>query len=160
LLEGCPIVTAIPHPSALIPRRVLVVSATFPPELSAAMVASAIGRGLTAGGLGEPDLCPLEPEDHGGDVRGLLEALDLDSRIRRARAVVLAGERLSQQTLVGSVSCEVATRARQAGVPAYAVTRENSLDLFQARILDLQMILQAGTPRTLAAAGSRLALSL
>ena len=52
---------------------------------------------------------------------------------------------------------ELATRARQGGVPCYAVTAENGLDSFQARILDLQLVLQAGAPRSLRAAGSALA---
>ena len=42
-------------------------------------------------------------------------------------------------------------------MPAYAVTAENGLSAFDARILDLQVILEASTPRALAAAGRRLA---
>jgi hypothetical protein len=42
-------------------------------------------------------------------------------------------------------------------VPAYAVTAENGLDCFDARILDLQVILEAGSARALTAAGTRLA---
>ena len=42
-------------------------------------------------------------------------------------------------------------------MPAYAVTAEDALDAFDARILDLQLILQARGARTLAAAGRRLA---
>jgi glycerate kinase len=90
-------------------------------------------------------------------VRALLEALDFDARMRRARAVVLAQWRLQERTLAGSAAFEIATRARQAGVPAYAVTAENTLDAFDARILDLQVILEASTARALAAAGRRLA---
>ena len=55
---------------------------------------------------------------------------------------------------------EIATRARQAGVPAYAVTGENELDAFDARMLDLQVILEARTVRGLAAAGTKLAAGL
>ena len=61
------------------------------------------------------------------------------------------------RTLLGSLSFEIASRARQAGVPAYAVTAENALDAFDARILDLQLILQARTGRALQAAGRTLA---
>ena len=48
-------------------------------------------------------------------------------------------------------------RARANGVPAYAVTGNDALDPFEARIVDLQVILQASTSRTLSAAGSKLA---
>jgi glycerate kinase len=77
--------------------------------------------------------------------------------MRRSRAVVVAADRLEEQMLAGSVTFEIATRARQAGVPAYAVTAENRLDRFDARILDLQVILQARDARALAAAGRKLA---
>jgi hypothetical protein len=42
-------------------------------------------------------------------------------------------------------------------VPAYAVTAENLLDSFDARILDLQTIVQARTHRSLRSAGRELA---
>jgi hypothetical protein len=42
-------------------------------------------------------------------------------------------------------------------VPAYAVTGENALSLFDARILDLQVILQARDTRALRRAGEKLA---
>jgi hypothetical protein len=42
-------------------------------------------------------------------------------------------------------------------VPAYAVSEESELDPFDARMLDLQAILQARTQRALTAAGRRLA---
>jgi Glycerate kinase family len=143
----------------------LVVSGPFGPGLPASRVAAAIGRGLQAGGLPEPDLCPLELEresprlrrEEPGDSGRLLDALDLDARMRHARAVVLATRRLTQRTLSGSATFEIATRARQAGVPAYAVTGENGLERFDARMLDLQLILQARGARALAAAGRRLA---
>ena len=59
--------------------------------------------------------------------------------------------------VAGSAAFEIATRARQAGVPAYAVTGENALGAFDARMLDLQLVLEARGPRGLAAAGRRLA---
>lgn|GEM_PF-624702 len=52
---------------------------------------------------------------------------------------------------------EVATRARQGGVPAYAIAGISSLDAFDARILDLQEILLADSTRALTRAGKRLA---
>ena len=84
---------------------------------------------------------------------------DFDARMRRARAVVLAEWRLEERTLAGSPAFEIATRARQAGVPAYALTATNGLSPFDARILDLQAILEASTPRALQAAARRLARS-
>ena len=90
-------------------------------------------------------------------MRALLDALDFDARMRRSRAVVLAERHLQEDTLRGSAAFEIATRARQGGVPAYAVTTENALEPFDARILDLQIILEARSVRTLAAAGRKLA---
>ena len=52
---------------------------------------------------------------------------------------------------------EVATRARQSGVPCYAVVGKRELDAFGARVLDLQAILEAGTLEEIEAAGRRLA---
>lgn len=90
-------------------------------------------------------------------MRQLLDELDFDARMRRARAVVVGTERLEERTLAGSVTFEIATRARQGGVPAYAVTGENALDAFDARILDLQLVLQARGRKALVAAGRKLA---
>ena len=120
-------------------------------------LASAIARGLDAGGF-QTDVCPIALEgDLPEDVRGLLEALDFDARMLRARAVVLAQARLTKPTLTASAAFEIATRARQAGVPAYAVAAQNLLDAFDARILDLQAIIEASGTRALTAAGRRLA---
>jgi len=133
---------------------VLLASGPFGSGLPASAVLAAIARGLQAGGAAEPYLCPLPPA---GDVRTLLDALDFDARMRSARAVVVCAERLEERALAGSVTFEIATRARQGGVPAYAVTGENRLDPFDARMLDLQVILEAGTSPALAAAGRKLA---
>jgi glycerate kinase len=86
----------------------------------------------------------------------LLNAVDFDRRMRSARAVVLGEGRLDRGTLEGKVLFEAATRARQAGVPAYAVVADDAIDAFQARIMDLQLILRAGDERALQAAGRRL----
>ena len=142
----------------MIPRAMLVAPCAFSAVLSAQRVALAVGAGLQEGGLAESDLCPivLEPENP-QDLRELLDALDFDARMRRARAVVVGVRRLEERTLLGSPTFEMASRARQAGVPAYAVTRENALDPFDARILDLQLILEARNTRALQAAGRKLA---
>jgi glycerate kinase len=143
---------------ALIPTTPLLVTGSFSAGLSAPDVAAAIARGMRAGGLPTPDLCPIDPtHEHGVDARAFLDANDFDARMRRAQAVIVATAQLREQTLAGSATFEVATRARQAGVPAYAVTGENRLDPFDARILDLQLIVEANSARALAAAGRKLA---
>jgi len=140
----------------LIPRHVLVASGPFGRGLPASAVVAAIACGLRAGGAPEPDVCAVrEPGE--GDVRALLDALDFDARMHSARAVVVCAQRLEERAWAGSVTFEIATRARQGGVPAYAVTGENRLDPFDARILDLQLVLEADSARALAAAGRKLA---
>jgi glycerate kinase len=148
-----PLVARMP----LISRTLLIATRAFDDPLGALRVAEAIERGISAGGW-QTDLCPITLErEQPGDVRALLDALDFDARMRASRAVILGERRLREDTLAGSVAFEIATRARQAGVPAYAVTGENRLDAFDARILDLQAILEASSARGLAAAGKKLA---
>ena len=86
----------------------------------------------------------------------VLDLLDFDRRMRSARAVATGEGRLDQQSLAGKLLSEVATRARQSGVPCHAVVGSSELDSFGLRILDVQAVLEAGTPRQLAAAGRRL----
>jgi len=137
---------------------VLVAGEAWNARLSAARVTAALDRGLRAGGLPASDLCPLQARDgQPADARALLDALDFDARMRRARAVLLAAARLAADELVGSVAFEIATRARQSGVPAYAVARDSTLNAFDARLLDLQEIALARGERTLTAAGRLLA---
>ncbi len=140
----------------MISRTVLVAPEPFGEGLSAERVAAAIGRGLRAGEDPlEVDLCPIDADPR--PVRELLDALDLDARMRRARAIVVGAGRLDERTLLGSATFEIATRARQSGVPAYAVAGESALDLFDARILDLQVVLEAKDTRALRKAGEKLA---
>jgi glycerate kinase len=87
----------------------------------------------------------------------VLDALGFDPRMRAARAVVTGEGKIDQQSLAGKAVSEVATRARQSGVPCYAVTGRRELDAFGARVLDLQAILEAGTVAELEAAGRRFA---
>jgi glycerate 2-kinase len=86
----------------------------------------------------------------------VLGAVGYDARMRAARAVITGEGRLDRQSLVGKVVSEVATRARQAGVPCHAVVGSNTLDLFDLRILDLQLVLEASTLPELEAAGAEL----
>ena len=141
-----------------IPTTPLVAAGAFPAGLSATRVTAAIARGLEQGGLPAADVCPILAEHEvPGGARALLDALDFDPRMRRARAVIVGASCLRERTLAGSVTFEIATRARQAGVPAYAITGENRLDSFDARILDLQAILEATGAGALTAAGRKLA---
>jgi len=87
----------------------------------------------------------------------VLEALGFDARLRPARAVIVGEGRLDRSTLQGKAAGEIATRARQIGVPAHAIVGENALSRFDARILDLQAIIEAGDEPGLEAAGAQLA---
>jgi glycerate 2-kinase len=111
--------------------------------MGAERVASALASGLCADGRLRAD--------------AVLEELPAVVELRSARAVVIATARLDERTLAGSLAFETATSARQAGVPAYAVTAENALDSFDARMLDLQAIFDASSARALRAAGRKLA---
>jgi glycerate kinase len=87
----------------------------------------------------------------------VLDILKFDPRMRAARAVVTGEGRLDRQSLAGKAVSEVATRARQAGVPCHAIVGTRRLDAFGARILDLQAILEAATLEQIEAAGAELA---
>lgn len=135
-----------------IPDTLLLAVRAFGTDMPAERVAEMIAQGIVrTAGMPAPDVCPIED--------GLPASFDV--RMRRARAVVIGTGRLDRETLAtdrrsASEVFEIATRARQAGVPAYAVTGANELDAFDARMMDLQVILEARTVRGLAAAGTKL----
>ena len=87
----------------------------------------------------------------------VLGALDFDTRMRAARAVIVGEGRIDEQTLQGKIAGEIATRARQAGVPCFAIVGTSELDAFGARMLDLQRVLEAGDLDAIAAAAASLA---
>jgi hypothetical protein len=140
-------------------KTVLVLAGPFADRLDGERVSAALARGLSEQGTLECDVCALET-DLGESARASnaspLDEVDFDRRMRAARALVIACEHLDDRTLAGSIAFEAATRARQSGVPAYAVTAHDTLDLFEARIMDLQVILEASTARELSTAGRRL----
>jgi glycerate 2-kinase len=141
----------------MLARTLLVASGAFDGRLSARRVAAAVARGLQDGGWAT-ELCPIDsPGLAGAAVRELLDSLGFDARMRSSRALIVCERRLHEDTLAGSVAFEIATRARQAGVPAFAVTAHNRLDSFDARILDLQAIVEARGERSLRTAGRKLA---
>jgi len=86
----------------------------------------------------------------------VLDAVDFDRRMRAARAVVTGEGKLDQQSLAGKVVSEVSTRARQAGVPCHAIVGTRELDSFGVRVLDLQAVFEASTPRQISGAARRL----
>ena len=90
----------------------------------------------------------------------VLDAVGFDARMRAARAVITGEGRLDGSSLQGKVVSEVATHARQSGVPCHAVVGCDRLDAFGKRILDLQVVLEAGTPESLMQAGRELAARL
>ncbi len=136
-----------------IPCRALIVSADFGVQIGAERVAQALARGLQRAGWPAPDSCPLTGA---GELRELLAAESFDSRMRESRAVVVAERSLRERTLELSATFEIATRTRQAGVPTYAVTADQEIDEFDARMLDLQVVIRAASIQGLAAAGRRL----
>lgn len=130
--------------------RLRALAATLPKDPAGEPMTGAAG-GL-AGGLWARYGAALEP-----GAAFVLGTLETDARMRAARAIVVGEGRLDRTSLQGKVTGELATRARQAGVPCHAVVGQHALDAFDARILDLQEILEAGTPDALEAAGERLA---
>jgi glycerate 2-kinase len=78
-----------------------------------------------------------------GGAAFVLTQLDFDARMLAARAVIVGEGRLDLGTLAGKAPGEVATRARQAGVPCFAAVGSRALE--------------AGDANALEAAGRRLA---
>jgi hypothetical protein len=141
----------------LIPRKIVVVAEPFPPRLGADRVASALAGALRRAGhetesftRDDRGVALLEPSATGSSLQPSAPAL------MQARALVLADAELCNGCPPNGSIFEIATRARQGGVPAYAVTGVKTPDLFQARMLDLQVVLFAHDERGLTAAGNRL----
>ena len=144
----------------MIPDTIVLVAERFPPHLSAPRVASAIARGLRAVGRYEVRTHPREDPPtppHARASASEREALWEGLALQEARALVIADPDLCGGGPPRGASFELATRARQGGVPAHAVSAVRSPDLFQARMLDLQVVLFAGGVRSLELAGARLA---
>jgi glycerate kinase len=87
----------------------------------------------------------------------VLDAVGFDARMLAARAVVTGEGKLDQQSLAGKLVSEIATRARQNGVPCHAIVGTRELDGFGARVLDLQAVLEASTAAEIESAGRELA---
>ena len=87
----------------------------------------------------------------------VLDALGFDAHMRDVAFVITGEGKIDAQSLAGKAVGEVATRCRQSGVPCHAVVGENALEPFEARILDLETITEAGTAAELEEAGRTLA---
>lgn len=91
--------------------------------------------------------------------RFVLDALDAGPRMRAARALIVGEGRLDPTTLEGKIAGELATDARQSGVPCHAIVGSDALGLFERRIIDLQTVREAGRIEELEGAGEDLARS-
>ncbi|MEN0013824.1 MAG: glycerate kinase [Solirubrobacteraceae bacterium] len=131
-------------------RRLAALAATWSVDPGAVPMSGAAG-GLS-GGLFAVHGAALE--------RGapyVLNALGTDARMKAARFVVVGEGRIDRTTLDGKGPGELATRARQGGVPCHAVVGSNGISAFDGRIIDLQEIVEATTRDELVAAGRFLA---
>jgi glycerate 2-kinase len=107
--------------------------------------------GGLSGGLWAVHGATLEP-----GAPWILDALDFDTRMRAARAVVTGEGKLDEQTLQGKLVGEIGTRTRQAGVPLHAIVGTDALDAFGKRMIDLQVVTAATTLEEIEAAGEDL----
>jgi glycerate 2-kinase len=107
--------------------------------------------GGLSGGLWAVHGATLEP-----GAPWVLDALDFDTRMRAARAVVTGEGKLDEQTLHGKLVGEIGTRARQSGVPLHAIVGTDALDAFGKRIIDLMRVIEATDLAALEAAGETL----
>jgi glycerate kinase len=139
----------------VIPSVVLLAPDRFSRHRSAAHAAASLAAGLAARGWAS-DVCPLGDDPAPGGWSAAMREAHFDERLTAARAVVTGAHTLDPDALVGSLIAEVATRARQSGVPCYAVVWRNGLSAFEQRILDLDVVLQVGAPAGLERAGREL----
>lgn len=73
----------------------------------------------------------------------VLELLDLNSALLASRFAVTGEGSLDSQTLAGKACAQVATAARQRGVPCSAIVGKNRLDPIGLRQLDLHYVYEA-----------------
>lgn len=90
----------------------------------------------------------------------VLEQVDFPKRMLASRAVITGEGSLDRQTLLGKAVGEVATRARQAGVPCHAIVGRMEMTEFDARILDFESVTEAGSAADVADSAERLVASL
>jgi glycerate kinase len=90
----------------------------------------------------------------------VLDTVGFDERLRRAALVVTGEGAMDEQTLTGKAVAEVATRARQGGVPLHVVVGTNKLDAMQTRLLDIASVTEATNLEELEEAGRRIGAGL
>ena len=152
---------ACDHPGCnpMIPTTVIVVATAFPARLSAARVAAALQHGLSSG-AGAWVLDAWTVAEHHNGVKPLTDDCDPRSfaqRLHAARALVLAAADSFEELQPSDAIFDLATDARQGGIPAYAVCARTDTDPFTARVMDLQVVLAARSTPQLIAAGRTLA---
>ncbi len=69
----------------------------------------------------------------------VLDTVGFDALAHDAFAIVTGEGRLDEQTIGGKLLFEVATRARQGGVPCYAVVGQDELDAFEHRLMNIEV---------------------
>jgi glycerate 2-kinase len=148
---GAGAVAAIEAAGGLGGSRIVVVCAIRPH-----FTATGRGHGGEPGGIGEALTRAFGAVVEPG-AQFVLDAVGFDARMRAARAVIVGEGLLDVGALAGRVFGEAATRARQAGVPTHAIVGVNRLDRFDARILDLQEVVEAPTLEALTDAATTLA---
>jgi glycerate kinase len=87
----------------------------------------------------------------------VLDALDFNARVRRARAVITGEGRLDAQTLEGKAISEIARRCAHAEVPLHAVVGTSALSVREAERLQLASLHEATDIAALERAGNALA---
>jgi glycerate 2-kinase len=87
----------------------------------------------------------------------VLGVLGFDRRLEDAGAAITGEGRLDSQSAQGKLPGEVARRCRAAGIPAYAIVGELTLDRPELRRLGFASAEEAGTPGAIRAAAERIA---
>ena len=113
------------------------------PRLDGAAASAALAEGLASGGAQAQTASPR------------LEAAEVP--LQEARALVVLAPRLERAARPGTRFFELATRARQGGVPAFALVADIDGEPFTARILDLQRVYRVRTAAEAREAGARIA---
>ncbi|MGB1582611.1 MAG: glycerate kinase [Solirubrobacterales bacterium] len=86
----------------------------------------------------------------------VLDRVGFSPRMTAARAVITGEGSLDRQTLLGKAVGEVATRARQSGVPCHAIVGQMGMTEFDARILDFESWTKATTLDAISTAAANL----
>lgn len=126
-------------------------------ELATQLPADPRGKLLTGAGGGlSGGLWAAAGADLKGGAAFVLDRLGFSARMTAARAVITGEGSLDRQTLLGKAVGEVATRARQAGVPCHVITGSMQMTEFDARILDFESWREASTLDAIAEAATQL----